>query len=238
MEMDSRHYGQFRNYVDDLASGRLAIEPDLRRGVQHRPVDGIGVFRLGESSERIRDLQSVMDHEGYRAAGGGPLDRDGVYRPGMQGALLDFQRDHGIPQTGDIDPATLQFAPTLRPREMDRLDHVERGRMPRIDPQPRTAPGQPPLPDHRHDLPEDPASAVNQRQAQAGVRNPQLNQLLAAFRAGDSGAVSRAFNDISQSPQAQAWLQPGRDQLAAQAAQPPGQQEAAQSMQAPEPARG
>lgn len=58
-----------------------------------------GVFRLGESNVHIRDLQRVMAGEGYRAAGGKALDQDGVYRPDMQGALLDFQRAHGLQQT-------------------------------------------------------------------------------------------------------------------------------------------
>ena len=37
------------------------------------------------------------------------------------GALLDFQRDHGIRQTGDIDPPTRGSLPR-RGREVDRLD--------------------------------------------------------------------------------------------------------------------
>src|SRR5690606_2865763 len=89
MEMDTRYYQQFRNYVDDLASGRLPVEAEHRVGIQPRPVVDDGTYRLGESSDRIRDLQRVMDAKGYRAPGGQRLDQDGVYRPRMQGTLLD-----------------------------------------------------------------------------------------------------------------------------------------------------
>ena len=154
MEMDSRYYQQFRHYIDDLASGRLPLEAEYREGVQPRPVVDDGSFRLGESSTRIRDLQLVMDREGYRAAGGKALDLDGVYRIGMQGALLDFQRAHGVPQTGSVDPATLRFAPPVRAREVDRQDHLERGRTIPLDREPPTAPGHPMV--HRVMLAIDP----------------------------------------------------------------------------------
>src|SRR3546814_11723832 len=61
-----------------------------------------------------------MADEGYRVTDGGALDQDGVYRPGMQGALLDFQSAHGLPQTGDIDPATLRMALAMRHRVVER----------------------------------------------------------------------------------------------------------------------
>lgn len=66
MEMDSHYYPQFRNYVDDLASGRLPLQAEHRQGVTARPVIGDGIFRLGQSSEQIRQLQAVMHGEGYR----------------------------------------------------------------------------------------------------------------------------------------------------------------------------
>ncbi|MCC4594523.1 peptidoglycan-binding protein [Xanthomonas campestris pv. phormiicola] len=69
------------------------------------------LFSLGQSNERIRDVQRVMAGEGYRAVDGAALVQDGVYRPNMQGALLDFQRDHGLPQTG----ISIRQRWTLRP---------------------------------------------------------------------------------------------------------------------------
>src|SRR3546814_8240351 len=111
IEMDTGHFQQFQNYMDDLANGRLHVQARYRENVEPLPVVDDGTFRLGQSNQRVRDLQRVMADEGYRATDGVALDQDGVYRPGMQGALLDFQRAHGLPQTGDIDPATLQMAP-------------------------------------------------------------------------------------------------------------------------------
>lgn len=216
MEMDIRHYQQFRNYVDDLASGRLPLESRFRAGIQPRPTVEDSTLRLGESSPRIRDLQAVMHREGYRAAGGGPLDRDGVYRLGMQGALLDFQRAHGLPQTGDIDPATLRFAPPAQRREVDRPDYIERGRLPAVDPGPRRAPGHPDHPDHRPGLPQELEPAINQRRTQvSGYEDAQLDGLMAALHAGDGAAISRACADIARSPDMQLLLQQGRELLAA-----------------------
>lgn len=165
LEMDTRYYQQYANYVSDLVSGRLPVEAAQRAGVQALPVTDDGVVRLGESSERVKDLQRVMANEGYRAAGNKPLDQDGVYRIGMQGALLDFQRAHGLPQTGDIDPATLRFAPTQRQaREVDRVDHIAPGQTIPADVEsiaPR-APGHPDHADHRVGLPNPLSPAVNQ----------------------------------------------------------------------------
>lgn len=216
MEMDSRYYLQFRNYVDDLASGRLPVDAVHRTNVQPRPVPADGTFRLGASDPRIRDLQRVMDGEGYRAADGGPLDRDGVYRIGMQGALLDFQRDHGIRQTGDIDPPTLRFAPATRPREVDRLDYVASGRTPQVHPSQQQAPGHPDHPDHRPGLPAEPEPAVNQRRAQAPCFGcPPIDRLSAALRSGDEAEVSLAFAAIGTSPEMLAMLERGNRLLAA-----------------------
>jgi len=215
MEVDTRYYLQFRNYVDDLASGRLAVESRHRQDILPRPVTGDGSFRLGESDERIRDLQRVMAAEGYRSVGGAPLDQDGVYRPRMQGALLDFQRDHGVPQTGDVDPATLQFAPPGLRRSADRRDHVEATGFPALEAAPPTAPGHPDHPDHRP-LPAQPEPARNQRRAGAAAfDDPQLRQLAAALD-GDSSAFSHACAELARSPRMQAFLARGQEALQAQ----------------------
>src|SRR3546814_2527812 len=92
--MDTGHAQDFENYVNDLVSGRLPVQAEHRVDVQPLSVTGDDTFRLGESNRRILELQRVMSEEGYRAAGGEELDQDGVYRPGMQGALLDFPRAH------------------------------------------------------------------------------------------------------------------------------------------------
>lgn len=162
MEMDTRYHRQFENYLSDLVSGRLPVQRDLRANSRPLPVVDDGTLRLGESSESIRDLQRVMANEGYRAAGGGPLDQDGVYRLSMQGAVLDFQRAHGIPQTGNIDPATLRMAPSLPQREVDRNDAFRPGQsMPTPASPGARAPGHPDHADHRQNLSDPLPPPVN-----------------------------------------------------------------------------
>lgn len=130
-EIDTRYYQHYENYLADLTSGRLAIDPARRtQGIEPLPVIGDGTFRIGETSPRIRDLQQVLAAAGYRNARGNPIEVDGVYRLDMQAAVLNFQRDRGLPQSGDIDPATLQLARPPATREVDRPDHMDRGRAP------------------------------------------------------------------------------------------------------------
>lgn len=217
MEMDSNYYPQFRNYVDDLASGRLPLQAEHRQGVTARPVIGDGIFRLGQTSEQIRQLQAVMHGEGYRKAEGSPLDRDGVYRIGMQGALLDFQHAHGIAQTGDVDPATLRFVQPAQSQHPDQHHHTEHGRLPSIHRPSPTLPGHPDHPDHSADLPEVPLPPVNQRSVHsAREADPLLDRLITALASDDPSALSRASQDIATSPAAQSLLVHGQVLLAAE----------------------
>src|SRR3546814_11797238 len=117
--METGNVQQFQNDMDSLANGRLPVQARYRGNVEPLPVVDDGTFRLGQSNQRVRDLQRVMADEGYRATDGVALDQDGVYRPGMQGALREFQRAHGLPQTDEIDPAPLQMAPSMHSPVID-----------------------------------------------------------------------------------------------------------------------
>ncbi|MGO1072017.1 XVIPCD domain-containing protein [Lysobacter sp. CA199] len=119
IEMDTRYYRQFENYVADLADGRLPVQDDKRVGVQPRPVVDDGVLRLGESSLRIRDVQEHLNGLGYIGADGNPLVADGVYRLNMQRAVLDYQREQCLSPTGDIDRDMLQAVPARTPQPFD-----------------------------------------------------------------------------------------------------------------------
>lgn len=206
LEMDTRYYQQYENYVSDLTSGRLPVQAEHRINVQPQPVVDDGVIRLGESSERVKDLQRVLSNEGYRAAGDKALDQDGVYRLGMQGAVLDFQRAHGLPQTGDIDAATLSFAPPERTqsREPDRQDHTAPGRTIPATPESQapTAPGHPDHPDHRPGLPDPLPPPVNQHRRR-GPADPDhedhamLEQIRAGVRKIDEG-LGKPYDDMSE----------------------------------------
>jgi hypothetical protein len=206
LEMDTRYYQQYENYVSDLTSGRLPVQAEHRVNVQPQPVVDDGVIRLGESSERVKDLQRVLSNEGYRAAGDKALDQDGVYRLGMQGAVLDFQRTHGLPQTGDIDAATLNFAPPERTqsRETDRQDHMAPGRTIPATPESQapTAPGHPDHPDHRPGLPDPLPPPVNQHRRRSPADpehqdHAMLEQIRAGVRKIDDG-LGKPYDDMSE----------------------------------------
>lgn len=128
LEMDTRYYQQYENYIGDIASGRLAIDPARRtQGIEARPVVDDGVIRIGESSDRVRDAQRFLNEQGYRGRNNEPLAQDGVYRLDMQPAVLNFQAARGLAQTGDLDAATLALVPAPMRREADRADHFDRG---------------------------------------------------------------------------------------------------------------
>ena len=235
MEVDTRYFRQFESYISDLVSGRLPVQAEFRANVQPMPMVDDGTFRLGESDDRIRDLQRVMANEDYRGVGGRPLDQDGVYRLGMQGALLDFQRTHGVPQTGNIDPPTLNFAPPERRREIDRLDYSVPGQSLPATPEPTTAPGHPDHPDHRPGLPQELEPAVNRsgNQQAFSTGDPDLDRLAAALFANDEKAFSQACGQIEKSPQVQQLEQWGRELAATQQRDELQQQEMARQTQGP-----
>ena len=108
-EIDTRYYQHYENYVDDLHSGRLSIDPSRHNaGIEARPVVDDGVIRIGESAGIVSTVQQRLNEQGFRGADNRLLQVDGVYRLSMQAAVINYQRVHGLPQTGDIDPVTLQ----------------------------------------------------------------------------------------------------------------------------------
>lgn len=109
LEMDSRYVQQYENYISDITSGRLSIDNERRTGgIDARPVVDDGVLRLGESGEQVEAVQRVLIAEGLKGADGQALEPNGVYSVNMQPAVLAFQKTHGLPETGDIDAATIQ----------------------------------------------------------------------------------------------------------------------------------
>lgn len=116
LDMDTRYLQQYEDYIRDLSDGRLPVQAAFREGVLPRPAVDDGLARLGESSDRVRDVQTALAADGYRAANGGPIEPNGVYRPDIQGAVIAFQQDHGLLQTGDIDLATWQQATHINQR--------------------------------------------------------------------------------------------------------------------------
>lgn len=102
-EIDTRYYQQCENYVADLEGGRLAID-DVRRtrGINPNPVVDDGIVRIGETSDSVLSVQRALNAERLRDADNQPIREDGTYRLSMQAAVINYQRAHGLPQTGDI----------------------------------------------------------------------------------------------------------------------------------------
>lgn len=127
MEVDTRHFRQYENYVGDLVSGRLAIDQGRRTaGIAARPVVDDGTVRVGGTSDVVATAQRALSAAGFVDANGQALADDGVYRLSMQPAVLDYQRSEGLPQTGDLDGATLQrLAPRVLPPAVRADDNVE-----------------------------------------------------------------------------------------------------------------
>jgi hypothetical protein len=117
MEVDTRYYQHYENYMEDLVSGRLSIDPARQtQGIEARPAIDDGVIRIGDSADIVRQVQQHLNDEGFRGADNQPLQVDGVHRLSMQAAVINFQQARGLPQTGDIDPVTLQeIAPRVLP---------------------------------------------------------------------------------------------------------------------------
>lgn len=117
MEVDTGQYQQYANYVEDLVSGRLALGPaDRGTGIEPRAVVDDGVTRVGESNGVVRIVQQRLNEGGFRGADGERLAEDGIYRLSMQRAVINYQAAEGLPQSGDLDAATLQrIAPTIFP---------------------------------------------------------------------------------------------------------------------------
>jgi peptidoglycan hydrolase-like protein with peptidoglycan-binding domain len=81
--------------VDLLAAlnARVAAEPD-ERDATIRPRPPI------EPNLRLQAVQRALARAAY-----GPLPADGVFGPQTRDAIMRFQRDHGLPVTGDFSEA-------------------------------------------------------------------------------------------------------------------------------------
>jgi peptidoglycan hydrolase-like protein with peptidoglycan-binding domain len=201
MEVDTRYYQQYENYIADLTNGRLPIDTSRRtQGIEALPVVDDGAFRLGESNPRVQDLQRVLVEQGYTGVGGVPIETDGVYRLNTQGAVIAFQRANGLPQTGDIDPATLRLTQPLGRRELDRGDYMENGRMPVGEPnqeQRAQAPqrhenGPPRQEMHDGQHPRNPQQPVQPGQNERLEQAPQI-----APRRGNGGQAALGADDLN-----------------------------------------
>lgn len=75
----------------------------LNAGVAAEPDEGDATTRPRQPVEpnlRLRAVQSALARAAY-----GPLPADGVFGPQTRDAIMRFQRDHGVPVTGEFSEA-------------------------------------------------------------------------------------------------------------------------------------
>jgi putative chitinase len=63
-------------------------------------------LQKGESGPTVRELQSALDHLGYRDGHGHRLHADGDFGDNTEAAVRAFQAAHGLPQVGRVGPRT------------------------------------------------------------------------------------------------------------------------------------
>ena len=183
MEVDTRYYQQYVNYLQDLNDGRLSIDPARRgQGIEARAVVDDGVIRIGESSELARIAQQRLNAEGYRDANGQALVEDGVYRLPMQAAVINYQHAQGLPATGNLDPTTLQrLAPQMLPPQVNPANPERDTRLP--DPRVERYGGAPAQPIINDPLLQQAEAATRRLDASLGREYDQHSACMAASAA-------------------------------------------------------
>lgn len=183
MEVDTRYYQQYQNYLQDLCDGRLSIDPARRgQGIEARAVVDDGVIRIGESSELARIAQQRLNAGGYRDANGQALVEDGVYRLPMQAAVINYQNAQGLPATGNLDPTTLQrLAPQMLPPQVNPANPERDNRLP--DPRVERYGGAPAQPIINDPLLQQAEAATRRLDASLGREYDQHSACMAASAA-------------------------------------------------------
>ena len=82
MEIDTSYWQQYENYIGDIVSGRLSVDPARRdAGIESRLVIDDGVIRIGESSDRVGHAQAFLSERHYLDADNRALEVDGNLSP-------------------------------------------------------------------------------------------------------------------------------------------------------------
>jgi peptidoglycan hydrolase-like protein with peptidoglycan-binding domain len=85
----------------DEATAKALADPKKPVGVQN-PESGQGFAEYGEKGERVLALQNALVTAGIPLRGG----VDGDFGGGTSAAVMEFQRQRGLPVTGKVDDAT------------------------------------------------------------------------------------------------------------------------------------
>lgn len=112
-------YAQHVHYQLRDSTGRVLDPAAFWSGARGQALDSTGApasprgaladgeLRFGERGGPVRDLQARLNAFGIRDEQGRALPLTGNYRERTQAAVAEFQRTHGLPETGVADRATL-----------------------------------------------------------------------------------------------------------------------------------
>lgn len=136
-------------------------------------------LKIGSTGPDVMQVQKLLNQLGYAAGA-----EDGVYGPTMERAVVNFQREHGLPITGRIDSTTLAA--------MDAARHGT------ASPAPQPAPSDP--------APAPPGSDRPQPQAPPRTPDKPLGQsrtIWAAIVAGIAGVFQFLQQQFAAAPKLQ-----------------------------------
>lgn len=72
------------------------------------PAPDDGTLRRGDRGDDVEMLQFRLQRVGYTGSDDAPLQRNGQFDAATEQAVRQLQRDHGLPETGSVDPETVQ----------------------------------------------------------------------------------------------------------------------------------
>ncbi|WP_144436310.1 peptidoglycan-binding protein [Lysobacter antibioticus] len=72
------------------------------------PAPDDGTLRRGDRGDDVEMLQFRLQRIGYGGSPAAPLQRNGQFDAATEQAVRQLQRDHGLPESGSVDPETVQ----------------------------------------------------------------------------------------------------------------------------------
>lgn len=82
--------------------------PVASAATQAEPAPDDGTLRRGDQGQDVEMLQYRLQRVGYGESDEVPLQRSGQFDAATEQAVRQLQRDHGLPETGSVDPETVQ----------------------------------------------------------------------------------------------------------------------------------
>ena len=143
--------------VEGVRSGKISLDQLATMGTpepsKKRAAMADGMLSQGERGPEVKALQKDLTRLGIDGPGDQPLNPDGRFGPGTKHAVEEFQRTHGLKETGVADKETLKAIKQA------------------VQQQDPAAPTRPAQPDAA--TPQRPASAAPERAGAALLSDPR-----------------------------------------------------------------